>query len=208
MNSRTIITIGRQYGSGGRQIGRRIADELGVPFYDKELLAHAAQESGMPRELFESYDEVPTNSLLYSLSMSAYSMGDMNSATLNLPLNHKVFLAQTDAIKKLAERGGCVIVGRCADYALARYPHLVNVFIYADLKKRAARVAEYENVSLREAEGRALKTDKKRASYYNFYSNKKWGAMESYHLLVDSGAINLDNTAKLILNFAEMKEPV
>ena len=208
MNPKTIITIGRQYGSGGRQVGRRIAEELGVPFYDKELLTHAAQESGMPRELFENYDEVPTNSLLYSLSMGAYAVGDMNTASFNLPLNHKVFLAQMDTIKKLAEQGGCVMVGRCADYALAHYPHLVNVFIYADLKKRAARVAEYENISVREAEARARKTDKRRASYYNFYSNKKWGAMESYHLMVDSGAINLDNTARLILDFAGMKEPV
>ncbi len=208
MNKKTVITIGRQFGSGGRQVGRRIADELGVPFYDKELLAHAARESGMAKELFENYDEAPTNSLLYSLSMGAYSMGNLNAAAFNLPLNHKVFLAQFDAIKKLAEQGGCVIVGRCADYALANYPHLVNVFIYADIKKRAARVAEYEGIPLKEAEERALKTDKKRASYYNFYSNKKWGAVESYHLSVDSGAINLDNTARLILDFAQMKDPV
>ena len=162
----------------------------------------------MAKELFENYDEAPTNSLLYSLSMGAYSMGTLNAAAFHLPLNHKVFLAQFDAIKKLAEQGGCVIVGRCADYALANYPHLVNVFIYADIKKRAARVAEYEGIPLKEAEERALKTDKKRASYYNFYSNKKWGAVESYHLSVDSGAINLDNTARLILDFAQMKDPV
>ena len=155
MNKKTVITIGRQFGSGGRQVGRRIADELGVPFYDKELLAHAAKESGMAKELFENYDEAPTNSLLYSLSMGAYSMGNLNAAAFNLPLNHKVFLAQFDAIKKLAEQGGCVIVGRCADYALANYPHLVNVFIYADIKKRAARVAEYEGIPLKEAEERA-----------------------------------------------------
>ena len=156
MNKKTVITIGRQFGSGGRQVGRRIADELGVPFYDKELLAHAAKErAAWPKELFENYDEAPTNSLLYSLSMGAYSMGNLNAAAFNLPLNHKVFLAQFDAIKKLAEQGGCVIVGRCADYALANYPHLVNVFIYADIKKRAARVAEYEASLSREAEARA-----------------------------------------------------
>ena len=133
------------------------------------------------------------------VNVGAYSMGNLNAAAFNLPLNHKVFLAQFDAIKKLAEQGGCVIVGRCADYALANYPHLVNVFIYADIKKRAARVAEYEGIPLKEAEERALKTDKKR---------KKWGAVESYHLSVDSGAINLDNTARLILDFAQMKDPV
>ena len=99
-------------------------------------------------------------------------MGNLSAASFNLPLNHKVFLAQFDAIKKLADQSGCVIVGRCADYALAKHPHLVNVFIYADIQKRAARVAEYEGIPLKEAEERALKTDKKRASYYNFYSNK------------------------------------
>lgn len=208
MNTKTVITIGRQFGSGGREVGRRVADALGVPYYDKDLLARAAQESGMARELFENFDEAPTNSLLYSLSMGAYSMGNLNAAAFNLPLNHKVFLAQFDAIKKLAEEGGCVIVGRCADYALASHPHLVSVFIHADLKKRAARVAEYDGISLREAEERALKTDKKRASYYNFYSNKKWGAVDSYHLSVNSGAIGLDNTVRLVLDFARMKEPV
>ncbi len=208
MNRNTVITIGRQFGSGGREIGRKLAEQLDVPFYDKELLIQAAKDSGLAPEVLENYDEVPTNSLLYSLSMGAYSMGNMNAASLNLPLHHKVFLAQFETIKRLAQQGGCVIVGRCADYALMKHPHLVSVFIYADMKKRADRVAKYENISAKEAEDRLLKADKKRANYYNFFSNKKWGAAESYHLCINSGIIGVDNAVKLILDFAQMKEPV
>lgn len=208
MNQKTVITIGRQFGSGGREIGRKLAEHLGVPFYDKQLLVQAAKDSGIAQEVLENYDEAPTNSLLYSLSMGAYSMGNIGAASFNLPLNHKVFLAQFDTIKRLADQGGCVIVGRCADYALMKHPHRVSVFVYADIKKRVDRVAKYENISPKEAEERLMKADKKRASYYNFFSNKKWGAAESYHLCLDSGAIGVDNAVKLILDYAQMKEPV
>lgn len=208
MNQKTVITIGRQFGSGGREIGRKLAEQLGVPFYDKQLLVQAAKDSGIAQEVLENYDEAPTNSLLYSLSMGAYSMGNMGAASFNLPMNHKVFLAQFDTIKRLADQGGCVIVGRCADYALMKHPHRVSVFVYADIKKRVDRVAKYDNISPKEAEERLMKADKKRASYYNFFSNKKWGAAESYHLCLDSGVIGVDNAVKLILDYAQMKEPV
>ena len=208
MNQKTVITIGRQFGSGGREIGRKLAEQLGVPFYDKQLLVQAAKDSGIAQEVLENYDEAPTNSLLYSLSMGAYSMGNMGAASFNLPMNHKVFLAQFDTIKRLADQGGCVIVGRCADYALMKHPHRVSVFVYADIKKRVDRVAKYDNISPKEAEERLMKADKKRASYYNFFSSKKWGAAESYHLCLDSGAIGVDNAVKLILDYAQMKEPV
>lgn len=168
MNQKTVITIGRQFGSGGREIGRKLAEQLGVPFYDKQLLVQAAKDSGIAQEVLENYDEAPTNSLLYSLSMGAYSMGNMGAASFNLPMNHKVFLAQFDTIKRLADQGGCVIVGRCADYALMKHPHRVSVFVYADIKKRVDRVAKYDNISPKEAEERLMKADKKRASYYNF----------------------------------------
>lgn len=208
MNQKTVITIGRQFGSGGREIGRKLAEQLGVPFYDKQLLVQAAKDSGIAQEVLENYDEAPTNSLLYSLSMGAYSMGNMGAASFNLPMNHKVFLAQFDTIKRLADQGGCVIVGRCADYALMKHPHRVSVFVYADIKKRVDRVAKYDNISPKEAEERLMKADKKRASYYNFFSSKKWGAAESYHLCLDSGVIGVDNAVKLILDYAQMKEPV
>lgn len=207
MNNHIIFTIGRQYGSGGREIGRRLAEKLDIPFYDKELLTMSAKSSGMSEEVFENYDEKPTNSLLYSLSMGTYAMGNTNSAYINLPIHHKVFQAQFDTIKAIGDKGdSCVIVGRCADYALANYPHLVNVFIHADIQKRVKCIMERHSLSAKEAEDSILRTDKKRASYYNFYSNKKWGAVGSYHLSVDSGAIGIERTVELIIAFAGMKE--
>ena len=125
MANNTIITIARQYGSGGHDIGKKLAEELKIPFYDKELLERAAKDSGFCQEIFENYDEKPTNSFLYSLVMDTYSMGYSTAAFAEMPLNHKIFLAQFNAIKDIAKEGPCVIVGRCADYALADFP---NVF--------------------------------------------------------------------------------
>lgn len=205
MHERTIITIGRQFGSGGHEIGQKLAQRLSIPFYDKELLELAAQQSGLSKDVIESYDEMPTSSLLYSLSMGNYGMG--GGGPFNLPLNHQIFLAQFDAIQKLAEQGACVIVGRCADYALHQYPHLVSVFVHAELQKRIERVSRLYNLSEKEAAERIIKTDKKRASYHNFYATKKWGTCESYHLSVDSGVIGIDGAVSLICDFADRKEP-
>lgn len=207
MNNKTIITIGRQFGSGGREIGRRLAEKLGIPFYDKELLTHAAQESGLSHEVMTYFDEQPTNSLLYSLSTGMYSMGEVGVSNYMLPVNQQVFQAQFDSIRKLAEQGSCVIVGRCADYVLEKHPHVVNVFIYGDLQKRMERVAEYDGVDLAEAKSRVAKSDKRRASYYNFYSGKKWGTAGSYDLCINSSAVGYDNAVELIARFAQMKYP-
>ena len=121
----TIITIGRQYGSGGREIGQKLAEYYGIPFYDKELLKVAAKESGICEEMFENYDEKPTTSFLYSLVMDPYALG-YNATSFDMPLNQKVFLAAFDTIKKIADKGPCVIVGRCADYALKDYENKLN----------------------------------------------------------------------------------
>lgn len=207
MNNKLIFTIGRQFGSGGREIGRRLAQRLGIPFYDKELLTHAAQESGLSQEVMAYFDEQPTNSLLYSLSTGMYSMGDIGVANYTLPVNQQVFQAQFDTIRKLAEQGSCVIVGRCADYVLEKYPCLINVFVYADLQKRMERVAEYDGITPAEAKGHIAKSDKKRANYYNFYSGKKWGVAGTYDLCIDSSTIGYDNVVDLIVRFAEMKYP-
>ena len=142
MGNNVVITIGREFGSGGREIGKKVADRLGIKFYDKELLQEAAKESGFCREIFENQDEKPTNSFLYSLVMDTYSINGYSSAPfLDMPLNHKVFLAQFETIKKIAEKESCVIVGRCADYALAENPNCINVFIHADKEFRTKRVA-------------------------------------------------------------------
>ena len=195
----TIITIGRQYGSGGKEIGEKIAKELGIPFYDKELLTAAAKKSGICEEMFESHDEKPTSSFLYSLVVGSYASGQT-------PMNHKLFLAQFDAIKEIASQGSCVILGRCADYALEDDPDVINVFIHADKETRIKRAVKYYNVEEGKAEDVINKTDKQRASYYNFYSGKKWGNTGSYDLSVNSGFIGIDNTVKTIIDFVEKRK--
>lgn len=175
MAANTIITIGRQTGSGGRDIGKLLAKELGIKCYDKELLDRAAKDSGICHELFEHHDEKPTNSFLYSLVMDTYSFGYSSAAFADMPINHKVFLAQFDTIKKIAQEESCVMVGRCADYALAEYPGAISIFIHADLDKRIHRLSKIYNLSASAAKDQIVKSDKKRASYYNYYTSKKWG---------------------------------
>ncbi|MGI6010363.1 MAG: AAA family ATPase [Ruminococcus sp.] len=198
MKTNTIITISRQYGSGGREIGKKLAEELDIPFYDKELLSRAAKESGICEELFENHDEKPTNSFLYSLVMDTYSFGYTSSSFTDMPINQKIFLAQFNAIKSIANEGPCVIVGRCADYALEEYNNCISVFIYSSMKSRIRRIAGKYDLTDAKAKDRITKTDKKRASYYNYYSNKKWGDASSYHLCVDSGRFGIDGTISLI----------
>lgn len=206
MTTKTVITIGRQYGSGGRIIGQRLASELGIKCYDKELLEHAANDSGICKELFENHDEKPTNSLLYSLVMDTYSFGYSSAAFTDMPMNHKVFLAQFDAIKKLAEEGPCVMVGRCADYALADMKECMSVFIHADQSIRIKRIAERYNLTQNKAKDAMIKTDKSRSSYYNYYTNKRWGEASGYNLCVDSGLYGIDGSVQLIKDAVKIFE--
>ena len=187
------ITIGRQYGSGGKEIGQKLAARLEVPFYDKELLTAAAKQSGICEEMFEAHDEKPTNSFLYSLVMGGYGGGT--------PMNHKLFLAQFDAIKDLAKKSSCVILGRCADYALEGHPHLINVFIHADIDFRVRRGIATYNLDPNKAKDIILKTDKGRAGYYNFYSGKKWGQADTYDLCINSAKVGIDGAVDMILDF-------
>lgn len=205
MDERTVITIGREFGSGGHEIGMKLAEKLGIKCYDKELLQVAAKESGLCEELFASQDEKPTNSFLYSLVMDTYSLGYLNSY-VDMPINHKVFLAQFDAIKKLAAKESCVIVGRCADYALEDDPFAVSVWIKASLDERIKRIKKLYELNDSKAADLIQKTDKKRASYYNYYSSKKWGEAKSYDLCIDSGLVGIDGAIELILKFIELKE--
>ena len=205
MKTNTIITIGREFGSAGREIGYKVAKEFGIKLYDKEMLARAAKESGICEEIFESHDEKPTSSFLYSLVMDTYSMGYSGNTYTDMPINHKVFLAQFDAIKKIADEGPCILVGRCADYALESYKNVVSVFIHADLDARIRRIARIYNLTDAKAKDMILKTDKKRAGYYNYYTNKTWGASASYNLSIDASILGIDDTVDFIKTFVERK---
>lgn len=208
MKTNTIITIGREFGSAGREIGYKVAEAFGIKLYDKEMLARAAKESGICEEIFQSHDEKPTNSFLYSLVMDTYSMGYSGNTYTDMPINHKVFLAQFDAIKKIADEGPCILVGRCADYALESYKNVVSVFIHADLPSRIRRIARIYNLTDAKAKDMIIKTDKKRASYYNYYTNKKWSDAESYELCLTSSELGIEGTAKAIIDYVNLKESV
>lgn len=201
-----VITIGREFGSGGLDVGRMLSDKLKVKCYDKELLSMAAKESGLCQEIFENHDEKPTSSFLYSLVMDTYSLGYTTSAYMDMPINHKVFLAQFDAIKKLAMDESCVIVGRCADYALADYPNTTTVFICGDEKDRIAHLKEVYQLSDAQAKDTMIKTDKKRSSYYNYYSSKKWGDSRSYHLTLDSSQLGFAGCCDMIQHYMNLKK--
>lgn len=202
-----IYTIGREFGSGGREVGEKLAAKLGIKLYDKELLQQAAKDSGFCEEIFENHDEKPTNSFLYSLVMDTYSVSGYSAAPfLDMPLNHKVFLAQFETIKKIAEKESCVIVGRCADYALSDNPDCINVFIHADLNVRIKNVSRNLNITENKARDIINKTDKQRASYYNYYTSKKWGDSKSYNLSLDAGKLGTDNCVEMILKFRELMD--
>lgn len=201
---KTVITIGRQFGSGGKEVGIRVAKELGIPFYDKELLQEAAKKSGLCEKIFENFDERP-KSLLYSIAMDSY-MFALPGSGVGDSLEQQVYLATFNAIRQLAAQGPCVIIGRCADYALENDPNHLSLFISAPMDVRVARVAERQNLSPEKARQLIQKTDKRRASYYEYYSGKRWGAVDSYDFCIDSSYLGLGRTVELIQTMVAHKE--
>ncbi|WP_293010068.1 MULTISPECIES: AAA family ATPase [unclassified Oscillibacter] len=201
---RTVVTIGRQLGSGGREIGLRLAKKLGIPFYDKELLRKAAEESGLNEKLFDSFDERP-KSLLYSIAMDSY-MFALPGAGVSDSLEQQVYQATFGAIRRAADDGPCVIIGRCADYALENRDNVLNLFIHAPLDRRIAVEARRQKLEAEQARQQILRTDKHRASYYEYYSAKKWGAVDSYDFCLDSSIFGYEGTVELIEALIRMKE--
>lgn len=200
MKNNTVITISRQYGSGGRLIGKMLAEKLGIPYYDKELINIAAKDSGFAEDLFHNVDQNATNSLLYSLSIYGNTVG-----LYDMPLNDKLFIAQSKAIKKVAAQGPCVIVGRCADYVLRDFPNVLNVFIHSDMESKLHRVTEDYKPETNNIVDYINKTDKRRATYYNYYTGMKWGRADNYHLSIRSDSVGLEGAVDTIISFVEAK---
>ena len=200
---KTIITIGRQLGSGGKEVGIRVSKELGIPFYDKELLQEAAKKSGLCEKVFENFDERP-KSLLYSIAMDTYPLGF--SGGIGDSLEQQVHLAIYKTVQNIAAQGPCVIIGRCADYALAGNPNLLSLFICAPLEDRIARVSQRRNLSPEEARNLIQRTDKRRAAYCEYYASKKWGAVDAYDFCLNSSALGLGGTVELIRTMVDHKE--
>lgn len=198
---KNIITIGRQYGSGGHVIGAALAEKLGLAFYDRELILLAADQSGMSREVLERVDETATNSFLYAISTGAYFMGNLYPVTnTELPMSDKLYLEQAKVIRAAAEKGGCVIVGRCADAVLQEDFHdrLLSVFVHADEEFRRRNVVQRQQVSDKKAMELMNKADRRRSSYYSYYSQKRWGAAESYDLMLNHASLSTDTAVAVI----------
>ena len=203
---RTIITISREFGSGGREIGKKLAEQLGIDFYDKELLEIASKESGITQELFVKHDETYTNSFLYSLVMGSYPITPDGRINPELPLNQKIFLAQFDTIRSLAEKGPCVIVGRCADYVLRNRENVVNFFITANMAHKRRRILERYDIEKSKVEDFIRKTDKRRANYYNYYTDMKWGEARNYDLCINSSKTGTDGAVSILKAYVEAVE--
>lgn len=204
MSCNKIITITRQFGSGGREIGKALAEALNISFYDKELISLAAKESGICPEVFEQVDEKATNSLLYSLSTGFYNYGNSFSSMIDLPVNDRLYILQHQIIKDLAEKENFVVVGRCADYILRENPNLVKVFIYADIDSRIKRAVDRHEIDPARAKQAVIKADKNRANYYSFYSGKKWGLADNYDLCINSTNITTEQAVKIITGYLDI----
>ena len=206
MKYQPIITVGRQYGSGGRYVAKLLAEKLDIPFYDKELLAEASRDSGICQELLENYDEKQGKNLLFSLISGVQPRGDAGGMYMDMPLNHKIFLAQFDTIRRIADEGPCVIVGRCADYVLRDHENVLNVFVKASMEERIKRVIKYNGADPVKAEEILRKADKQRAAYYNYYATGTWGDVSNYDLCVDTGTLGIEGSVDLILKCVEIKQ--
>ncbi|MDR1020865.1 MAG: cytidylate kinase-like family protein [Synergistaceae bacterium] len=185
-----IVTIAREYGSGGRLIGRELARDLGVSFYDKEVIALAAKECGLHEDFIQTMEQKKASGFFYNLYMQ----------NQELPIPEQVFLAQSSAIKSLAGKGSCVIIGRCADYVLDDMKNCVRVFIYAPIEARVRTVRDEYREGQGDVEAYIRKQDKGRASYYNFFTQQKWGRAQNYNLCIDSG-IGIQASVRVIKNY-------
>jgi cytidylate kinase len=196
MKENAIVTVGRQFGSRGKEIGQRLAERLGVECYDRRLIMLASRESGLCPEFFERADEKNAGSLLHAFATSCAFGGFYSNDFLS---NEKLFQIQSDAIRKLAGQESCVLVGRCADYILRG--RSVNIFIHAPVETRVETVMTRQSLPRAEAADLVRKMDKTRSNYYNYYTDKEWGVASSYHLSLDSSLLGVDKTVEFISQF-------
>ena len=201
----TVITIGRQYGSGGRELGQILAKRLGFEFYDEELVTMAAEKNKMHKDILKAVDEKATKSLLYTLVTGSDLRFLNSSVQYEMPINDKLFITQSEIIKGLADKNSCVIVGRCADYVLRDSAQkCLHLFIYADLEKRIERISRKYDLSPEKAKDKINKIQKSRKAYYNYYSNREWGNVSNYDLCVNTGVLGLEKSAELIESFIKL----
>ena len=203
--SKIILAIGRQFGSGGRDIGQKLAKAFGIGYYDKELITEAAKESGLCEDIFERADERANHALSYAFTMGYSSFIGMFTPANDILSNDTLFKIQSDTIRNIADKGSCVLVGRCADYILRDDPACLSVFISNTIETRIQKIVERMGVTVEQAKELMTKNDKSRAAYYNYYTNKTWGMASSYNLCVDASILGIDGTVDFIKRFVDQK---
>ena len=202
-----VVTIGRQYGSAGKDVGKIVAEALGIPFYNKELVDMAANKGNISTEAVREIDEKATSSFLYSLVNGNYTMSGA-PMHYEMPVNDKLFIAQSEVIKELAKKGSCVIVGRCADYVLRDVEgvDVCSVFVYGSLDYRVKRVMEaYPELSSSKAREKVIKTDKQRRTYYDYYSDGDWGIMENYDICLNTETLGIEKAAMMLVDYLKSR---
>ncbi len=202
---KTLITIGRQFGSNGRLIGEAISKKLGIPCYDKSLIKQVAKESGLWENLLDELDEKRSSSFLYSVVMDPYAFAYSfdNKQDYGMTLNQKAFMATYNTIERIANEGPGIFIGRCSNYVLRNMKPVLNLFIYAPIESRVQTVMDRYGLTEKRAKDQIQKEDKARASYFNYYTSSKWGKMESYDLCINSSLLGIEKTADQIISFAE-----
>lgn len=204
MNKNFVINIGRQLGSGGRNIADILSRHYGITAYDRKIIELAAKESGFGQEFFENADEKKSHGFFHSIFSNraiANALGSNDSCLSNDAL----FKVQSDIIRDLAEKESCIFIGRCADYILREHPRHINIFLTANLEDRIARMASEKGITAEQAEELIEKTDRRRADYYNYYSGKTWGASESYDLCINTSHLGHEGTAKMLIEYIELR---
>ena len=199
MEKKLVITIAREYGSGGRIIGRKVAEKLGIPFYDGQLIDMSAQKSGLAVSYIEKTEQKIKNKFFHNLAFGGYHTGaDYGAAQLSLA--DKLFITTCEIIRDLAEQGSCVIVGRCADYVLKDRDDVINIFVYSDKQDKLNRMVNEYGVPAEKAEGMLAKEDKYRANHYSYYTERNWGDKKYYQLCVNSGFLGIDKAVNIIVD--------
>lgn len=201
-----IVTISRQFGSGGREIGAKLAGRLGIPFYDNEIIMQAAKETGFAEKSFENAEKKAANSLLYSIAMGMNAFTNQEIGFTQLSLDDQIYIAQSNVIRNVAKEGPCVIVGRCADYILREHPEAVHVFIWADMEFRKQRATKMYGLKEHKITEEIVKSDKRRANYYNYHTDEKWGRADHYHLSLRSDYVGIDASVDCIIKYLNCKK--
>lgn len=201
MTQGLVITVSREAYCGGTELAKQLAQKLGFKFYDREVISIASEKSGIHEDHFESIEKKPTNSILYSVVMGMYSSRGAYVRLDDVLTDDKIYKIQADSIREIAQQGNCVFVGRCADYILRNHPNCVNIFLHSNLEDRIARVVKEQNVSEAEAKKIINRADKKRRSYYNYYTNKEWGAVSNYDITLNLSSLSEEKMLDFIVEF-------